>query len=248
MSNANTILETRNVSLSFGGLKAVNDVSLQVERSKIFGLIGPNGSGKTSLFNLISGVYKPDSGKIFFEGGDITGLKPHQIYRLGIVRSFQFPRVFFKMTLLDNLLFAARGQLGDNPVSAVFMRRRFLGQERGFVDKAMEILEKLGLTDYADRFPSQLSGGQLKLLELGRTLMSEPKLLLLDEPAAGVSPVLVSKIFDVITNYRDIWGLTVFVIEHRLNVVEEFTDWIYVMHRGQIYLSGRPSQVLMDKR
>ncbi|MEM4314773.1 MAG: ABC transporter ATP-binding protein [Nitrososphaerota archaeon] len=248
MSDTDPILETMNLSLSFGGLKAVDGVSLKVEHSKIFGLIGPNGSGKTSLFNLITGVYQPESGRIFFGGRDITGLKPHQIYRLGIVRSFQFPRVFFRMSVLDNLLFAARAQLGDNPLTAVFMRRKYQGQERQFIEKAMEVLDRLGLAEYGDRFPSELSGGQLKLLELGRALISEPKLLLLDEPAAGVSPILVSKIFDIITHYRDAVGLTVFVIEHRLNVVEEFTDWIYVMHRGQIYLSGRPSQVLMDKR
>jgi branched-chain amino acid transport system ATP-binding protein len=242
------VLETRNVSLSFGGLKAVDDVSLRVDRSKIFGLIGPNGSGKTSLFNLITGVYRPASGRIIFEGRDITGLQPHQIYRLGIVRSFQFPRVFFRMTLLDNLIFAARGQLGDNPLIAVFMRWRFQRQERQLIDRALEILEKLGLAGYAERYPSELSGGQLKLLELGRALMAEPKLLLLDEPAAGVSPILVSKIFETISFFRDVTGLTVFVIEHRLNVVEEFTDWIYVMHRGHLYLSGTPSQVLADKR
>ncbi|MEM2870815.1 MAG: ABC transporter ATP-binding protein [Candidatus Caldarchaeum sp.] len=236
------------MSLSFGGLRAVDGVSLRVERSKVFGLIGPNGSGKTSLFNLITGVYRPDSGAVFFEGRNITGLKPHQIFRLGVGRSFQFPRVFFKMTVLDNLVFAARSQLGDNPAAAVFMRRRFQRQEREFIERALGILDNLGLAGYADRMPSELSGGQLKLLELGRALMSNPKLLLLDEPAAGVSPVLVSKIFEVIRHYRDVEGLTVFVIEHRLNVVEEFTDWVYVMHRGKVYMGGRPEEVLMDKR
>ena len=248
LDDVKSILETRNVSLSFGGLKAVDNVSLRVGRSKIFGLIGPNGSGKTSLFNLITGIYKPTSGRIIFEGRDITGLQPHQVYRMGIVRSFQYPRVFFKMTLLDNLVFAARGQLGDNPLVAVFMRRRFQRQEMQLVERAVEILEKVGLSEYADRYPNELSGGQLKLLELGRALMAEPKLLLLDEPAAGVSPILVSKIFETVTHFRDVAGLTVFIIEHRLDVVKEYTDWIYMMYRGRLYLSGTPAQVLSDRR
>ncbi|MEM4416891.1 MAG: ABC transporter ATP-binding protein [Nitrososphaerota archaeon] len=248
MGDADTILETRSLSLSFGGLKAVDDVSLKVERSKIFGLIGPNGSGKTSLFNLISGVYRPEVGRIFFDGREITGLPPHKIYRLGIVRSFQFPRLFYRMSVLDNLVFAARNQRGDNPVAAVFGRNIYRRQERFFMERGLEILERLGLAEYADKVPSELSGGQLKLLELGRAIMAEPKLLLLDEPAAGVSPILVSKIFQTISQLREREGLTVFVIEHRLNVVEEYADWVYVMHRGRLYLSGPPGKVLGDRR
>jgi len=243
-----TILETKDLSLSFGGLKAVDNVSIEVKRSKIFGLIGPNGSGKTSLFNMISGIYKPASGQIFFEGRKITGLPPNKIYRLGIVRSFQFPRLFYRMSVLDNLLFAARNQLGDNPLIAIFGRKLYQRQEKSFVERALEVLERLGLSDYAYKYPSELSGGQLKLLELGRAIMAEPKLLLLDEPAAGVSPVLVSKIFQIISHLRDHEGLTVFIIEHRLNVIEEYADWVYVMNRGRICLSGPPQHVLGDER
>jgi branched-chain amino acid transport system ATP-binding protein len=164
------------------------------------------------------------------------------------VRSFQFPRLFYRMTVLDNLIFAARNQWGDNPIVAIFGRRIYQRQEKAFAERGLEILERLGLSAYADRFPSELSGGQLKLLELGRAIMAEPKLLLLDEPAAGVSPILVSKIFQTISDLRDREGLTVFIVEHRLNVVEEYTDWVYVMHRGRLYLSGPPERVLGDKR
>lgn len=236
------------VTKSFGGLRAVDNVTLSLMANRITGLIGPNGSGKTTLFNLISGTYKPDSGRILFNGIDITGLKPHEINRLGIVRSFQFPKAFYKMTLLDNLIFAAPNQVGDNPVIPIIARRRIVKQEEELREKAFKTLELVGLMDYAYNFPSQLSGGQLKLLELARALIPEPKLLLLDEPAAGVSPLLIPQIFSTIRSVVEESSLTVFVIEHRLNLIAEYVDWIYAMHRGQVFLSGRPHEVLEDER
>ncbi|MCS7138080.1 MAG: ABC transporter ATP-binding protein [Candidatus Caldarchaeum sp.] len=248
MVQNNSILETKNLVLKFGGLTAVDNVSLTIEKSKITALIGPNGSGKTSLFNVLSGIYVPTSGKVYFEGKDITALPPHKIYELGIVRSFQFPQLFYKMTVYDNIVFAGRKQVGDNPLNAVLARNLQVKQEKLLREKALEILDLLDLGDHVTKFPGQLSGGQLKLLELGRSLMADPKLLLLDEPAAGVSPVLVKKIFDIISKFRVEKGMTVLVIEHRLQVVEEFADWIYVMHRGRIFLSGKPSQVLTNEQ
>ena len=152
------------------------------------------------------------------------------------------------MTLLDNMLFAAPNQEGDNPITPIIARKRILKQEKELRERAFKILELVGLVDYAYSFPSQLSGGQLKLLELARALMAEPKLLLLDEPAAGVSPLLVPQIFNTIREVVEKSGLTVFVIEHRLNLIAEYVDWIYAMHRGQVFLSGRPYEVLEDSR
>lgn len=237
-----------NVTKTFGGLKAVDNVTLSLNANEVTGLIGPNGSGKTTLFNLISGMYKPDKGSIIFNGVDITGLKPHKIYRMGIVRSFQFPKVFYRMSLLDNLIFAAPNQIGDNPVVSIVERMKMIKQEKELREKAFKILELVGLADYAYGFPSQLSGGQLKLLELARTLIADPKLLLLDEPAAGVSPLLVPQIFNTIRKIVEKSHLTVFVIEHRLNLIAEYVDWIYVMHKGQVFLSGRSHEVLKDSK
>lgn len=223
---------------------AVNAVSLKLERGRIAGLIGPNGSGKTTLFNLVTGVYKPDGGRIHFDGRDITGWPPHRIFKAGMARSFQSPRLFYKMTLLDNMVFAARGQVGDSVLRSLLTRASVLRQEREIADRALEVLDTLGLGEYRDRYPSELSGGQLKLLELGRALMAVPKLLLLDEPSAGVSPVLVPEIFKVIIKAKKDQKLTVFVIEHRLYLVADYMEWVYVMNNGRIFMEGQPKEVL----
>lgn len=241
------MLKATNLELRFGGFRVVDNVSFTIEASKIYALIGPNGSGKTSLFNAITGVYKPQGGKVVFREKDITSYPPHRVFREGIVRTFQYPKVFHKMTILDNLIFASRNQVGDNPATAVFQRNKVKEQERKLKKKALDILDKIGLTKYAESYPSELSGGQLKLLELGRALMADPKLLMLDEPAAGINPILTTQLFKILRRIRDEENLTIFLIEHRLEIVKEFVDWVYVMRSGKIVLEGSPNEVLYDK-
>ncbi|RLI05433.1 ABC transporter ATP-binding protein [Candidatus Bathyarchaeota archaeon] len=241
------LLETRNLTKSFGGLKAVNNVTLTVGKNSITGLIGPNGSGKTTLFNTITGVYSPDHGEVYFEGKRIDKLSPHQIYAKGLVRTFQTPRLFQKLTVLDNMMVASRNHVGDSFLN-VFLKRRSWGeQEAKLAERALEILELLELDDRKDTPASELSGGQMKLLELGRALMTEPKMMLLDEPAAGVNPTLARRIFEKIRQLRDELSLTFFTIEHRIEILLEHADWIYVMHNGSIVAEGTPDEVVNNK-
>lgn len=242
------LLEVRGLSKSFGGLKAVDSVDLDVEDETITGLIGPNGSGKTTLFNLISGVIRRDEGEIWFKKERIDGLKPFEIYRRGLVRSFQIPRLFWKLSILDNMLLAARNPAGERLLDVLFKRGRWVSEERRLIDKAMDILELLDLADSAFKPASELSGGQMKLLEIGRALMAEPSLLLLDEPSAGVNPKLASRIFDRIEEIRRSLGVTFFVIEHRVEILFSYADWVYVMNNGALVSGGEPGQIVSDAR
>lgn len=242
------ILEVKRLSKSFGGLKAVDSIDLDVEEETITGLIGPNGSGKTTLFNMISGIIPRDSGEIWFRGERIDGLKPFEIYARGIVRSFQIPRLFWKLTVLDNMLLAARGFNGESLVGAIFKRGGWILEEKHLVDKALDILDLLGLSDSAFKPAYQLSGGQMKLLEMGRALMADPKLLLLDEPTAGVNPKLAYSIFGKIEEVRRAYGTTFFVIEHRVETLFSYANWVYVMSNGSLIYSGKPSGVISDSR
>jgi branched-chain amino acid transport system ATP-binding protein len=238
-----SILEVREVYKYFGGLKALNGVSLKIEEGTITGLVGPNGSGKTTLFNVITGMLRPDGGKIYFMGDRIDNLPPFEIYRRGVARSYQFPRIFQKMTLLDNLIVAAKSQLGDNILYATFRRGKFLPQEAEIKSRAVELLEFLDLGHLKDTYPTEISGGQLKLLEIGRALMAEPKLLLLDEPAAGLNPVSAARVYDKIRELRDTFGLTPFIIEHRFELMQEYAEEVFVMHKGEVVCRGKPTEV-----
>jgi len=242
------ILVTDNLTKSFGGLVAVNNVSIQVNEGSITGLIGPNGSGKTTLFNVISGALKADSGKAFFNGRRIDNLPCHLIYKAGLVRTFQVPRLFQKMTVLDNMLIAARGLVGDSLIGTFFQTRAWKKQEEELVKKALDILEMLDLYHQRKNLAGNLSGGQMKLLELGRALMSDPKMLLLDEPAAGVSPVVVDKIFEKIVELRKNLRLTFFIIEHRIETLFSYTDRVIVMFKGQVIAEGRGRELVENPR
>ncbi len=244
---AETILKTVNLTKAFGGLKAVNNVTLTVKENTITGLIGPNGSGKTTLFNTISGVYKPDKGEIYFNGERIDGLSPHKIYAKGLARTFQTPRLFQQLTVLDNMMLATRNHPGDKILNVFFKRREWGEQEEKLAERALEILEIVELDRFKDTPASELSGGQMKLLELARVLMTDPKMLLLDEPAAGVNPTLARRIFEKITQLRDELSLTFFTIEHRIEILLEHADWVYVMHNGSIIAEGKPEEVVKNK-
>jgi len=238
-----TLLRIREVSKHFGGVYAVNGVSLDIKSGSIWGLVGPNGSGKTTLFNTVLGLFRPDEGTIYFDGKCISNLAPHEIYALGLVNAFQLPRLFPGLSVLDNMLVAARGHQGDRLLNSLFLRRSWQRQEAELADKAMEVLELLQLEHLAFSQAGKLSGGQRKLLEVGRGLMASPTLLLLDEPAAGVNPKLGRRIFEGIEDLRR-KGLSFFIIEHRLEILFDFAHWVYVMDKGKIVVQGKPEEVV----
>ncbi|RSN67228.1 ABC transporter ATP-binding protein [Candidatus Korarchaeum cryptofilum] len=247
MDASDIILETKNVVKKFGELRAVDGVSISVERERITLLIGPNGSGKTTLVNVISGYYKPDAGRVYFEGRDITGLPPHEIYRLKLVRSFQIPAPFARMSVLENLLIASRDHPGESFFSHL-LRRRWLSYDRRLIDKAYEVLEMLGISDIWMRRAEELSAAQLKLLEIGRALMSDADLIILDEPIAGVNPTSAHEIFSHLTELKNKYNKTLLIIEHRLDIALPYADHVFVLNEGKLIYSGSPAEVTKDER
>jgi len=239
------MLEVRSVSKSFGGAEVVAGVSLQVNRGEIAGLIGPNGAGKTTLFNIIAGLLPPTGGEIHLNGQDITRLRPHQRMALGIGRSFQIPRPFAEMTVLENMLTAAQGQSGERPYCNWFMTGRVAKEERANEEKARALLDFLGLAKSARDAARMLSGGQRKLLELGRVLMSDPRIILLDEPGAGVNPALLDVIIDRIAEINRN-GVTFFIIEHNMDLVSRLCRHVFVMSAGDLLFEGSPKAATRD--
>jgi branched-chain amino acid transport system ATP-binding protein len=237
------LLKVRDVTKSFGGVHAVVGVSIDVGPGSIVALVGPNGSGKTTLFSVIFGLHRADNGSVHFKNERIDHLAPHQVFSRGMVNAFQFPRLFFQLTTLDNMLLAARQHRGSGLLSSVFLRRRWQNQEKELADKALEILDLLEIAHLSLSPAYELSGGQRKLLEIGRALMADPELLLLDEPAAGVNPVLARKIFEKVEHFRQ-KGTSFLVIEHRLEIMMEFANWIYVMDKGRVAIEGEPTEVI----
>jgi branched-chain amino acid transport system ATP-binding protein len=239
------MLELQKVCKYFDGLLAVAHASLHVERGQIVGLIGPNGSGKSTLLSMVAGQHQPDGGHILFGGQEIGGLAPERIFHLGLARSYQDPSLFFRMGVLDNALLAAKGQAGERPVVAPW-HGRWWPQERQLAERAVDVLRDLKLLERRDALASDLSGGQMKLLELGRTVMGRPAMMLLDEPTAGVAPTLAYAIFEEIERLRREQGLTFLIVEHRLEILFDFFDSVYVMHMGQVIAQGKPDQVAAD--
>ena len=241
------MLTVENLAKEFDGLTAVNDLNFTVEPNTISGLIGPNGAGKTTTFNMIAGHLKPSSGKIYFDGKEITNLRPHQTFQLGIVRTFQIPRPFSGMTVLENLTMVPRNQIGEKIWNNWLRNNAVAKEEQQIREKANGLLEFLNLSDLQNEYSGNLSGGQLKLLELGRALMSDPKVILLDEPAAGVNPTLLEEIIDRI---RDIHsqGVTFLIIEHNMELVMRLCSSILVMAEGDILMRGAPEEIRSDPR
>ncbi len=236
------LLTLHQVSKSFESLLAVNDVSLTVQPGQIVGLIGPNGSGKSTLLGLISGVLSPNSGRIEFDGHDLTHRSADEIFQLGLVRSFQDPSLFFRLTTLDNMLLPIKQQAGENPARAP-IHPLWAAQESELATTAGKTLVELQLGKHYNALASDLSGGQMKLLELGRSLMGQPKLLLLDEPTAGVAPKLAYTIFEEIERLRQTLDLTFVIVEHRLEILFDFVDTVYVMHAGRVLAHGTPAEI-----
>lgn len=241
------LLTVKGLTKSFGGLKAVNNVSLEIQEKSILGLIGPNGSGKTTLFNLISGVLFPDCGEIIFKGLRIERLPPYQRFKLGICYALQIPGIFKRMTVLENTMLSLKNQEGEKFLIAPF-RNKWFRQEIENAERILPILEEVQLCHFYDKFSSELSGGQLKLLQLARTLSGQPTLFLLDEPGAGVAPSLAKELFNKIVMLREEKGVSFFIIEHRLELLFDVVDKVYVMNRGELIAEGLPEEVINDPK
>jgi branched-chain amino acid transport system ATP-binding protein len=226
-------------------LRAVDHVSLDVPAGKIIGLIGPNGSGKSTLLNMIAGTIKATSGQIIYNGNELTQLNPDAIFQHGLARGFQDPSLFFRMTVLDNTLLPVKEQRGEKPWYAPW-RRTWRHQEESHANHASNILQDVLLRPLYKHQAADLSGGQMKLLEMARSLMGNPTMLLLDEPTAGVAPGLAYKIFEHIEALRKTQGMTFLIIEHRLDILFNFVDYVYVMHMGQLLASGTPAEIIAD--
>ena len=240
------LLETRELTKRFGGITAVDHVSVSINDGEIVGLIGPNGSGKTTFINVVSGLYKPDSGKVFFMNKDITGMYPDDVFKLGLVRNFQVPKLFRGMTVFENVMTAFRDQKGENPLIAL-IKSVWERQERSIAHESLRILSQLQLHHVRLNWATELSGGQMKLLEMARSLASQPKMLLLDEPAAGVAPKLAHEIFNNIINLNKEYGITFLIIEHRLDILFNYVERVLVMSNGKIIFDGHPNDVYKDK-
>ena len=237
------MLEVQNLEKSFGGLTAVDGCSLTVEEGSITGLIGPNGAGKTTLFNLITGHYKPDRGKIIFQGDAIESLAPHQIFRKKLYRTFQITREFAQMSVLENLMIMPEHQVGEKIWNTWFRLSHVKEQEKAIVEKALEVLEFVELIDLKNEYAGSLSGGQKKLLEIARSMMADPKIVLLDEPGAGVNPTLMKKLIANIETLRDEKGITFLLIEHDMDLVMNLCDPVIVMSEGKKLAEGTADEI-----
>jgi ABC-type branched-subunit amino acid transport system ATPase component len=242
------LLEASELRKSFGGVVAVDGASFDVAEGSITGLIGPNGAGKTTAFNLISGFLRADAGAVRFAGSRIEQWRGDRIARAGLVRVFQAPRVLTKMTVLENVMLAAKNQLGEGLFLALAAHARVAKRELEVRERALATIEMLGLTHLVDAFTGTLSGGQRKLVELGRALMAEPRMILLDEPMAGVAPVLAEQLLDHIRKLRVEHGVTMLVIEHDMDVVMTISDRIIVMDEGRVIADGLPDEIQRNER
>ena len=242
MQQTDSLLKANKLSKSFGGIKAVNNAHIEVDRGSITGLIGPNGAGKTTLFNLLSNFIKADSGSILFEDQPIHNLPSHQIATRGFIRTFQVARVLSRLSVLENMLLATPNQTGENFFKVWFHQGQLRKEERANKEKAMSILESVGLAAKAHDYAGALSGGQRKLLEMARTLMTDPKLILLDEPAAGVNPTLINQICEHIVDWNR-QGISFLVIEHNMDVIMSLCDRVWVLAEGTNLAEGTPTEI-----
>jgi ABC-type branched-subunit amino acid transport system ATPase component len=239
----NFLLEAKEVVKDFGGLRAVDHCSIAVEKGSICGLIGPNGAGKTTLFDLLTGFYKPNSGSVYFKEQRIDGLDPHEICLRGLVRTFQIARELKNMTLLENMLLAPKGQFGEHLLHAILQPPKVRGRERENLGKARQILKIVGLNHLQNELATNLSGGQRKMLEVARALMTDPEMLLLDEPTAGATFEETRKLMDYIETLRRDQGLTFLIVEHKMEVIMNLCDQIFVMNNGERLAQGTPREV-----
>ncbi len=239
------ILVADNVTRQFGGLTAVNVDHLEIPRGLITALIGPNGAGKTTMFNLLTGFDKPNTGTWNFDGQDLAGVAPYKVARMGMIRTFQLTKALSLLTVIDNMRLGAQNQPGEGLLQS-FLRPIWKKREIEITKRADELLERFKLDAKREDYAASLSGGQRKLLEMARALMSKPKLVMLDEPMAGVNPALTQSLLEHIKGLKND-GTTVLFVEHDMHMVRNISDWVIVMAEGRIVAEGPPSQVMKDQ-
>lgn len=241
------MIQVHDLQKHFGGFRAVDGASLTIETGSITGLIGPNGAGKSTLFNVIAGVFKPTSGRVMMASEDITGLPPHELFRKGLLRTFQLAHEFSSMTVRENLMMVPAGQSGETLINTWFRRRRIREEERALRKKADEVLEFLTISHLAEEKAGNLSGGQKKLLELGRTMMVDAKIVFLDEVGAGVNRTLLGTIGDAIVRLNKERGYTFCVIEHDMDFIGRLCDPVIVMAAGKVLAEGSADSIMKNE-
>ena len=242
------MLEVKNIGISFGGLKAVDNFSLTIEKGQLYGLIGPNGAGKTTIFNLLTGVYKADHGSIFLDGKELTGKSTIEINQAGIARTFQNIRLFKDLSVLDNVKAGLHNHHPYSTIEGIFRLPRYYKVEKEMNARAMELLKVFDLDKECDYKASNLPYGKQRKLEIARALATDPKLLLLDEPAASMNPNETAELMDTIRFVRDHFDMTVLLIEHDMKLVSGICEKLTVLNFGQVLTQGETSEVLNDKR
>ena len=242
------LLEVRNLGISFGGLRAVDDLNMDIEQGALVGLIGPNGAGKTTAFNLLTGVYQPSDGSIKLDGQQLVGKTPTDICKSGVARTFQNIRLFSKMSVLDNVKVALHNHIEYSLAESFFHFGNYSKKEKEMDERALDILKVFGLDTYADALASNLPYGKQRKLEIARALATEPKLLLLDEPAAGMNPNETKELMDTIELIREKFHVTILLIEHDMKLVSGICEYLYVLNFSMELAHGEPSVVLNDPR
>lgn len=242
------LLSVDKMSHEFGGLRAVNNYSLEIEKGQIRGLIGPNGAGKTTIFNLITGIYKPTEGKIYLEGKDITGLQPNQIASHGLGRTFQNMQLWRHMTVLEHIKLARYSRITYGLIGAFFGTAKRHRQEKEIEEMAYDLLQMVGIAHHADQIILNLPYGDQRRVEIARALATEPKILFLDEPTAGMNPEELIQMMEIVRKVHKKLGLAIFLIEHRLKVVMELCEIIQTLNFGQVIAEGTPEEIQNDPK
>ena len=240
------MLEVTSLGISFGGLRAVDELSMKIEKGGLVGLIGPNGAGKTTVFNMLTGVYRPTDGGIRLDGQNLVGKKPHEICKLGVARTFQNIRLFSNLTVLDNVKTDLHNEITYSLAESLFHIGSYRKKERQMDERAMELLGVFGLESVADYKAANLPYGKQRKLEIARALATDPKLLLLDEPAAGMNPNETGELMETIELVRKKFGVTVLLIEHDMKLVSGICEYLYVLNFGRLLAEGTPSEVLQN--
>ncbi len=243
-----SLLEIRNVTMQFGGVTAIDNLSFKVPQGTIYGLIGPNGAGKTTIFNIVTGNYQPTEGTVIFDGKDITGTRPDRVVKLGIARTFQNIRLFKSMSVLENILIGFHDQIPYTYFEAIFRLPRYHRYERRIRTEAMGILEEFGIAEYADNEATALSYGNQRKVEIARALATKPKLLLLDEPAAGMNPIETEDLSNIIHKIKKDYDLTILLIEHDMKFVNAMCETVTVLDYGEKIFEGPPAEAIVDEK
>jgi len=240
------MLEVTQLGISFGGLRAVDDLSMKIEKGGLVGLIGPNGAGKTTAFNMLTGVYRPTDGGIRLDGQNLIGKKPHEICKLGVARTFQNIRLFSRLPVLDNVKVGLHNEVTYSLAESMLHLGSYRRKERAMDEKALEILKVFDLDGQADTLASNLPYGKQRKLEIARALATDPKLLLLDEPAAGMNPNETGELMETIQLVREKYGVTILLIEHDMKLVTGICEYLYVLNFGKLLAEGTPGEVLSN--